>query len=72
MIAAAFFANLPLGYLRQGARKFSAAWFAWIHVSIPFIVLLRFQLGISSWYIPLSIGAAVGGQLVGGRFRKSR
>jgi len=72
VIAAAFIMNLPLGYKREGTRKFSAAWFTWVHLSIPFIILLRLKLGVSYWYIPFSIGAAVAGQLVGGKFRKKR
>jgi len=71
VIGAAFVMNLPLGYMREGARKFSVAWFTWIHLSIPFIILLRLKLGISNWFIPLSIAAAVIGQLAGGKFRRS-
>ncbi len=70
LIAAAFIMNLPLGYLRQGVRKMSFKWFLYIHLSIPFIILIRLGLGISYWYIPFSIGSAVAGQLVGGRMRK--
>jgi hypothetical protein len=70
LIAAAFLGNLPLGYLRQGVRKLSFKWFFYIHVSIPFIILLRMYMGLSYWFIPFSLGSAVAGQLAGGRFRK--
>jgi hypothetical protein len=72
LVAAAFAMNLPLGYLRQGERKMSFKWFLYIHLSIPFIILLRLYMGISYWYIPLSIASAVAGQLGGGRFRRQR
>ena len=72
LIAVAFVMNLPLGYLRQGVRKFSFKWFLYIHLSIPFIILLRLTLGISYWYIPFSLGSAVAGQLVGGRMSKPK
>lgn len=70
LVASAFIMNLPLGYLRQGAKKFSFNWFLYIHLSIPFIILIRVSMGISYWYIPLSLGSAVAGQLAGGRYRK--
>lgn len=67
--AAAVLCNLPLGYLRQGARKYSAAWFLWVHLSVPFIAWLRIREGVSPWWIPLFIACAVTGQLAGGRLR---
>ncbi|MGA2193035.1 MAG: hypothetical protein ABSG42_06640 [Nitrospirota bacterium] len=71
LIAAALLMNLPLGYMRQGVRKLSLAWFVSVHASIPFIILLRvFWLKISYWYIPFSLGFAVVGQIIGGRMRK--
>jgi hypothetical protein len=69
LTATAFFSNLPLGYLRKPVRKFSALWFLYIHASIPFLVLLRLGLGISYWYIPLSLICAVAGQVAGARSR---
>ncbi len=70
LVAAAFIMNLPLGYLRQGARRFSFNWFLYIHLSIPFIIVIRLLMGVSNWFIPLSIASAVAGQLAGGRYRK--
>lgn len=72
LVAVALVMNLPLGYLRQGTRKFSFKWFLYIHLSIPFIIMLRMSMGVSYWYIPLSLGSAVAGQFAGGRFRKPR
>ena len=70
LLAFAFLANLPLGYLREGTEKFSVRWFLYIHLSIPFIVLLRLSYGFSWRIIPLSLGCAVAGQLVGSRYRR--
>lgn len=64
--------NLPFGYLRTTRRKLSFLWFFYIHVPIPFIILLRVYGGLSNLYIPLMVGAAVTGQLIGGKFNKER
>jgi hypothetical protein len=72
LMSVALAMNLPLGYVRQGTRKFSFKWFLYIHISIPFIILLRIEMGISYWYIPLSLGSAVLGQIIGGRYRRRR
>jgi len=65
-----FGANLPLGYLREASRKFSLRWFVLIHVSIPFIIVLRIMLGFNWHIIPFTLFCAVAGQLVGGRIRR--
>jgi len=64
--------NVPLGYIREGCRKFSFAWFFWIHASIPLLIFLRIKLQISPWFIPVSIALAVLGQLVGSRYRRKK
>ena len=66
---AAFGVNIPLGCLRAGVRKFSPAWFLYVHLSIPLIILLRLSLGLGYAFIPIFIAMAVAGQLVGGRMR---
>ncbi len=66
----AFGVNLPLGYLRETSRKFSLHWFVLVHLSIPFIIILRSMLGFNWPLIPLTIGCAVAGQLVGGHIRR--
>ena len=73
VLAFALLLNLPFGYWRQGLRKLSVPWFLAIHLPIPFIIALRIGMRIPlPWYgtVPLVIGSAVIGQLVGGRFRK--
>ena len=66
----AFAVNIPLGHLRQRHAKFSFAWYFYIHISIPLIIYLRIKAGFSWMFIPLTLGAAVAGQLVGGRLNK--
>ncbi len=70
LVLSAFVMNVPLGYLRQGTRKLSFKWFLYIHLSIPFIIIIRLGLGISYWFIPISIGSAVAGQIIGARLRR--
>lgn len=61
--------NLPLGYLRSGARKFSILWFTFIHLSIPLIIYLRITHRVNPLTIPLFIATAVIGQICGGKLR---
>ena len=70
LVASALIMNVPLGYLRQGTRRLSFMWFLYIHLSIPFIILIRLGLEISYWFIPFSVGSAVAGQILGARLRK--
>lgn len=67
---AALSVNVPLGYLREGSRKYSAAWFAYVHLSVPLIAFLRIHSRLSPWFIPLFVVCAVAGQLIGGRIRR--
>lgn len=64
--------NLPFGYMRQRARKFSLKWFLYIHIPIPLIVLIRISSGLDYKVIPLFLAAAVTGQVVGGRIKSGR
>ena len=58
--------NIPMGRMRERARKFSIQWILWIHASIPLIVFLRLWLKLHPVAIPLNIAAAVLGQFLGG------
>jgi hypothetical protein len=64
--------NLPFGYWRQGTRKFSPGWFLFVHLPIPFVVLLRLKSGIGfAWYTyPVMVAAYFGGQFLGARYRR--
>lgn len=70
LLAIAFLVNLPLGWLREAAPRYSWRWFLYIHLSIPLIVALRLVLDYSWKVIPLTLGCAVLGQLIGGRARR--
>ena len=72
LVLFAFAINGPLGYLRQNYRKFTFGWYFYVHISIPLIIYLRIKAGFSWMFIPLTLGAAVAGQLVGGRLNKKR
>jgi len=70
--AAALAANVPLGYLREGKRKYSLGWFVYIHLSIPLVAFLRISSHLTPWVIPVFVLCAVAGQLAGGRIRQAR
>ncbi len=68
----ALVANLPLGYIRAPCKKFSFKWFLYIHLSIPFLYLLRRHFKIGIGIIPVTITFAVLGQLIGARLYKKK
>jgi len=72
LVLVAAIINVPLGYLRQGVEKFTFAWYFYIHISIPLIIYLRIKSGYSWKLIPLTVGGAVLGQVIGGRIRRMR
>jgi len=69
---AAIVLNLPLGYAREGYRKFSLGWFVCVHLSIPLIAYLRLANHVSAWAIPAFVACAILGQVAGGRVRRAR
>lgn len=70
--AAAIVLNLPLGYAREGFRRFSLGWFVCVHLSVPLIAYLRLANHVSTWAIPAFVACALLGQLAGGRVRRGR
>lgn len=69
--AGTFLVNLPFGYWRGGARKFTARWIAAIHAPVPLVVALRLVAGVR-WQLgnlPVLLGAYFLGQLMGARAR---
>ena len=72
LLAFAFLANLPLGYLRESVAKFTVRWFLYIHLSIPFILIMRISYEFSWRWIPVTVACAVTGQLLGGRLKRRR
>jgi hypothetical protein len=66
--------NLPFGYWRAGAKRFSLQWFLAVHVPVPLVIGLRLVSGIG-WQLatfPVVIGAFFGGQFLGGFLHSSR
>ncbi|BEH09171.1 MULTISPECIES: hypothetical protein [Geobacter] len=72
LMLTALLINIPLGYLRQGCEKFTFGWYFYIHISIPLIIYLRVKAGFSWKFIPLTLGGAVAGQLIGGFIHRRR
>src|SRR3989338_10396773 len=68
----AFWANIPMGYIRANCPQFSFRWLFWVHASIPLIIFMRVTLGTSKWFIPVCIFGAIAGQIIGSRCRRKR
>ena len=64
--------NIPLGRMRERARKFSWQWILWVHASITLIILMRIGLQLHPVAIPINIASAVLGQFIGGAPEKKR
>jgi hypothetical protein len=62
-----FVLNIPFGYMRSRAEKYSLKWFLYIHIPVPMVILARVTLHADYRFIPLFILAAVAGQFCGGR-----
>jgi hypothetical protein len=61
--------NLPFGYWRASAVKFSRPWFLAVHIPVPFVIALRISSGLG-WQLatfPVMIGAFFLGQYLGGK-----
>lgn len=67
-----FLLNLPMGYWRQGVRKFSWQWIVAIHAMVPVVILMRrmMHIGFAWWTFLITIPCYFGGQFVGARLRK--
>ncbi len=65
-----FLINLPFGYLRSRAAKFSRQWMMAVHVPVPFVFMLRIFSGLNWTVIPLLVLSDVAGQIAGGKLRK--
>lgn len=62
-----FALNIPFGYMRSRAKKYSFMWFLYIHVPVPLIILARIAFNADYRFIPFFILAAAAGQFCGGR-----
>lgn len=72
LILGAFSLNLPLGYLRDACERYTFGWFFYVHISIPVIIYLRVKASFSWHVIPLTLGGAVAGQVLGGIMHRKR
>ncbi|MFZ5877633.1 MAG: hypothetical protein ACOYXU_14700 [Nitrospirota bacterium] len=63
----AFVVNVGAGRFRARSVKFSVWWLLWIHLPVLAIFPVRWWAGLSVWFIPLLVAAALAGQWVGGR-----
>lgn len=72
MAVITFLLNLPMGYWRQGVRKFSWQWVVAIHAMVPVIILMRrmMDIGFVWWTFLITVPCYFGGQFVGARLRK--
>ncbi|WP_299579451.1 hypothetical protein [uncultured Sunxiuqinia sp.] len=62
-----FILNIPFGYLRSKHKKFSLMWWLYIHIPVPFVILLRIysDIGFAFYTYPILVGAFFAGQLTG-------
>ncbi len=65
-----FLINLPFGYIRSKADKFSKRWMMAVHIPVPFVFLLRVFSGLNWTVIPLLVLSDIAGQIAGGKLRK--
>lgn len=59
--------NVPFGYWRARAHRFSRAWFLAVHLPVPMVVALRIAAGLG-WRLntfPILVGAFCLGQWLG-------
>jgi hypothetical protein len=70
LVLAAFLVSIPCGYLRESFKKFSLPWLFLAHLPIPLVVHFRHLAGFSWRIIPLTLGGALAGQIVGGWYKR--
>ncbi len=68
----AFALNVPLGMWRETTPRFSWQWFLAIHLAVPVVIALRLLNDLPVAVAPLLLALAVGGQVVGSRYRRRR
>ena len=70
LIGIVFLINLPFGYMRSKATRFSRQWMMAIHIPVPFVFLLRVFSGLNWTIIPILLLSDIAGQIVGGKLNK--
>lgn|SRR3990170_4284029 len=61
--------NIPFGYWRSKADRFSRHWMMAVHIPVPFVFLLRIISGFSWKIVPLLVLSLAAGQFIGGKIR---
>lgn len=64
--------NIIFGIYRARFPKMTIRWWLMIHASIPIIIPLRIWLNTPKIVIPLFIGLAITGQILGNKIAKSK
>ncbi len=67
LILIVFLINIPFGYWRSKADRFSRQWMMAIHLPVPLVFLLRITSGFSWTVIPLLMLSFAAGQFIGGK-----
>ena len=63
----AFILNLPFGYIRKSAKKYSRKWLLCIHAPVPMIIIARITTHTDYRFIPVFILISIAGQVCGGK-----
>ncbi len=61
--------NIPFGYWRSRADRFSRQWMMAIHLPVPLVFLLRIISGFNWTIIPFLMVSFAAGQFIGGNIR---
>lgn len=67
LMLAVFLINLPFGFWRQRAIRFSSQWMMAVHIPVPFVFLLRILSGFGWKVVPLLMFSFAAGQFTGGK-----
>ncbi len=70
LVIAAFLISLPCGFFRESFKKFSIPWLFLVHLPIPLVIHFRYLTGFSWRVIPFTLGAAIAGQVLGGKYKR--
>ncbi len=70
LVSITLIVNLPFGVLRARSTTLPAK-LLWIHLPIPAVITLRIWMNGGWSVVPVLILAAVAGQFIGGRLRRS-
>ena len=65
-----FVFNLPMGYIRAGAPRWSRVWARTLYIPICLDIALRWALGSGYALLPYLAAGTLGGQLLGAWVRR--